>query len=441
MRPRIAILDDERRMADVLAMVLGTTYRVETFYAANDFLAAFQADPHDLLLTDLKMPQMDGLQVLQRARALVPTLPVVLITAHATVQTAVAAMRHGAFDYLQKPVDNHECRRVIARALEVTRLSRENRYLRAQLQPNHELNIVAESPQMQAVFDLCRRAARSRSTVLVTGESGTGKELVARAIHFHSDRVGGPFVAVNCKAFAAGVLESELFGHEKGAFTGAERAREGVFERANGGTVLLDEIGEVDFDFQAKLLRVLQEREVRRVGADRDRHIDVRVVAATNRDLLKEVRQGRFREDLYFRLAVIPVHIPPLRQRPADVLPLATHFLERITGDQNRRIHGWSNEVERFLQTHNWPGNVRELENTLERGVVLARTDRIELEDLLIPAPATATTSLQDAMDAAARTRIQQALAQTGGKRAEAARLLGVERTTLYRLMRRLETD
>jgi transcriptional regulator with PAS, ATPase and Fis domain len=308
---------------------------------------------------------------------------------------------------------------------------------------------VAESALMRGVLDRVRRAARGRATVLVTGESGTGKELVARALHYHSERVAGPFVAANCRAFAAGVLESELFGHERGAFTGAERARPGLFERAQGGTVFLDEIGDVSLEFQAKLLRVLQERRVRRVGGDEERELDVRVVAATNRELRGEVAAGRFREDLYFRLAVVPIEIPPLRARPEDVLPLARQFLARANADLGRSVHGFGTGVERWLADHAWPGNVRELENAIERGVVLARGEQLELEDVALEArPAAvvesaATTSaeegesLQDFVERAAAERIRSALAEAGGVKAEAARRLGIDRTTLYRLMRR----
>jgi transcriptional regulator with GAF, ATPase, and Fis domain len=283
--------------------------------------------------------------------------------------------------------------------------------------------------------------------VLITGESGVGKELVARAVHYHSDRVGRPFVGVNCKALAPGVLESELFGHEKGAFTGADRAKPGLFERADGGTLFLDEIGELEPDFQAKLLRVLQERKLQRVGGAEDREVDVRVVAATNRDLAAEVSEGRFREDLYFRLAVIPIHIPPLRERREDVLPLARHFLARWNEELGRNVHGWSEAVERFLQSHTWPGNVRELENTLERGVVLARGDTLEIDDLLVDprgepeAPDSTPQDLQAFLDTAAAERIRAVLAETGGVRVEAARRLGVDRTTLYRLMRKYGID
>jgi len=462
-KPRVVVLDDERRMVDVIAMVLGRDgCDVRGFGDAAAALAAIERDGCDVLVTDLRMPELDGVEVLRRARALSPELPVILITAHATVGTAVAALREGAFDYVQKPFENDELRALVRRALDVTRLARENRYLRAELKSRFAPeSVVAESARMREVLELVRRAAASRSTVLVTGESGTGKELVARAVHYGSDRVGGPFVAVNCKALAEGVLESELFGHERGAFTGAERTRAGLFERADGGTLFLDEIGEVPPEFQAKLLRVLQERAVRRVGGSDERAVDVRIVAATNRDLRSEVAAGRFREDLYFRLAVIPIQLPPLRERREDVLPLARHFLERWRAELDRPSLDWTPEVEDALVRHPWPGNVRELENAVERGAVLARGERITLDDLLLESPdATRNTergdvtahatrasddaaappaaTLRDHLDRATREHLERVLAQHRGRRGEAARALGVDRATLYRLMRRL---
>ncbi len=446
MKPRIAVLDDERRMVDIVAMVLRREgYDVIPFVDPHAALAALEKQPFDLLLTDLRMPGVDGVEVLRRARVLEPELPIILITAHASIPTAIEAIRAGAFDYVEKPFDNTELKTLVKRALEVTRLARENRYLRAELGSRYAVeDWVAESAALREVADLVRRAARSPSTVLVTGESGTGKELVARAAHYHSDRVGRPFVAANCKAFAEGVFESELFGHEKGAFTGAERARAGLFERADGGTLFLDEIAELGPDLQAKLLRVLQERRVQRVGAGDERELDVRVVAASNRELRAEVAAGRFREDLYFRLAVIPIHIPPLRERREDVLPLARRFLARWNAELGRGVRGWSDEVEAWLLRHSWPGNVRELENAIERGVVLARSERIELDDLLVDAAEagaevadTSGGALQEFLDQAAASRIRSALEESGGVRVEAARRLGIDRTTLYRLMRK----
>ncbi|MEZ4469346.1 MAG: sigma-54 dependent transcriptional regulator [bacterium] len=446
MTPRLAVLDDEPRVAEILALVLRREgYAVDAFHAPAACLGAMADRAYDLLITDLRMPDLDGVEVLRRARALDPALPVILITAHADVPTAIAAMREGAFDYVQKPFDNDACRALVRRALDLTRLVRENRVLRAELKARYALDdLVAVSDEMVATLDLARRAARSNVTVLITGESGTGKEVIARAIHVHSDRMARPFVAVNCKAFAEGVVESELFGHERGAFTGADRARPGVFEQAEGGTLFLDEIGEVGPDFQARLLRVLQEREVRRVGADRARPVDVRVLAATNRDLQAEVRAGRFREDLYFRLAVIPIQIAPLRDRRADILPLARAFLVRMNAAQGRALTGWTEEVERWLVTHAWPGNVRELWNTLERGVVLARTDVIALGDLLIGATSPAGPAdepLAAHLDRHAAEHIRATLLAVGGTRVEAARRLGVDRTTLYRLMQKYGID
>lgn len=451
MKARIAVLDDEARMAEVIAMVLRRDgHEVEPFRDGAAALAALRERPFDLLLTDLRMPAPDGLAVLHDALAIDRELPVILITAHGSVSSAIEAIRHGAYDYVEKPFDNDALKALVQRALDWTRLSRENRYLRSELRSRHSIDqIVAVSDAMRDALDRARRAAKSPATVLVTGESGTGKELIARAVHYHSDRVGQPFVAVNCKSLAAGVLESELFGHERGAFTGAERAKSGLFEQASGGTLFLDEIGEVDPGFQAKLLRVLQERSVRRVGGDSTREVDVRVVAATNRDLRAEVASGRFREDLYFRLAVIPIHLLPLRERREDVLPLARHFLVKWNAELDRAVRGWSDEVEAWIGRHAWPGNARELENAIERGVVLTRGDRLVLDDLLIDAPDGPSVApaeenaagLRSFLDRAAAERVRAVLAETGGRRVEAAARLGVDRTTLYRLMRKFGID
>mgnify|MGYP000117598534 CR=1 FL=1 len=455
MTPEIAVLDDEPRMAEVLAMLLRREkYSVHVFNRPGECLEACKKQRFDLLLTDLKMPDMDGVEVLRKIKALDPTIPVILVTAHATIRTAIEAMREGAFDYVEKPFDSQACKRLVRRALAFTELERENRYLREELRSRYDIdNLITVSPKMQSVLDRVQRAARGRATVLISGESGTGKEVIARAIHYYSDRVGKPFVAVNCKAFASGVLESELFGHEKGAFTGASYAKPGVFERASGGTLFLDEIGEIDLSFQAKLLRVLQEREVQRVGGEGTRPVDVRVVAATNRDLLEEVKEGRFREDLYFRLAVIPLFLPPLRERGEDILPLARHFLVRWNQEMGRSITGWTPEVETYLTEHRWPGNIRELENALERAVVLAREEIITLEDLVVQETLHRkdqdTQELDDLtlhayLDKAAAERIRKVLKEVRGVRIDAARRLGIERTTLYRLMKKFgisETD
>jgi DNA-binding NtrC family response regulator len=443
--PRLLVIDDEPRMSEIVGMVLRRDgFEVETFTSSEAAIERHECDPFDLVLTDLRMPAPDGLEVLRRVRASSEDTPVVLFTAHATISTAIEALRDGAFDYIQKPFDNDALRACVRRALELTRLSRENRYLRAELRQRHALaDIVATSDSMAEVLDLVRRAARSSATVLITGESGTGKELVARAVHFHSDRVARPFLAVNCKAFAEGLLESELFGHERGAFTGADRTRKGLFEEAAGGTLFLDEIGEISDGFQAKLLRVLQEREIRRVGDSQTRSVDVRVVVATNRELQREVAEGRFREDLFFRLAVIPIRIPPLRDRPEDILPLARHFLVEHQRELGRAFGVLPEEVEAILRSHPWPGNVRELENAIERSVVLSDGATLQASDLLLQTPdgpkAADETTLQAALDQATQKAIRDALDATGGARSEAARRLGIDRTTLYRLIRKYE--
>jgi DNA-binding NtrC family response regulator len=443
MKARILIVDDEERMADVVAMALQRAgYDCETCQSGAAALQAVADRGADVVISDLKMPQMDGLELLRRLHAIKPDLPVILVTAYATVSSAVAAMREGAFDYVTKPFDNDEIRALVARALELDRLERENKHLRGEVSARYGPDsIVAESERSRAVMDLVRRVAPSRATVLIQGESGTGKELVARLLHYWSDRVGQPFVPVNCKAFAEGVLESELFGHEKGAFTGAVATRAGCFERASGGTLFLDEIGEVSGDFQGKLLRVLQDGEVLRVGGSQPRRVDVRVVAATNRVLRDEIAAGRFREDLYFRLNVIPIQLAPLRERREDILPIARHFLARHAAEAGRQLT-FGADAEQLLLAHPWTGNVRELENAIERAVVLARSDTITPEDLLLEqAPTTAVplagASLQDALDQTAAARIRAALDAAGGQRVEAARALGIDRTTLYRMMRR----
>jgi DNA-binding NtrC family response regulator len=456
MKSRLLVLDDEQRMVDIVSMVLRRDgHEVTACTDAEEALLRLNEENFDLLVTDLRMPGADGLEVLKRARAAHPELPVILMTAHASVATAIEAMKEGAVDYVEKPFNNSELKALVRRALDLTRLERENRYLRAELRSRYSLDqIVAESPVMLDVLALARRSARAPSSVLITGESGTGKELIARAIHYESDRVGGPFVAANCKAFSEGVLESELFGHEKGAFTGAHRARAGLFEEANGGTLFLDEIGDVSADFQAKLLRVLQEKQVRRVGGSGTHPIDARLVFATNRDLRSEVASGRFRDDLFFRIAVIPIHLPPLRERSQDVVPMARHFLAKWNEELARNVSGWSDEVGRYLERHSWPGNVRELENTLERGVALARSETIEMDDLLLEPDGsddvrvdhstpsgTDTQNLHDFLESAAEQRVSRVLAETGGKRVEAARRLGIDRTTLYRLIRKYKIE
>jgi DNA-binding NtrC family response regulator len=442
-KPVVFLVDDEPRMTEAMATALARLdCTCQTFQSGADALAALLDRGADVVVSDWRMPGIDGLELMRRVRAARPGTAVILITAYAEVPSAVSAMRQGAFDYLTKPFDNHELRTIVVRALDLTRLERENRRLREQLGSRYAAEIVAGSDAMRAVLTLVDRAAGSKASVLIQGESGTGKEVVARRVHVASPRVAGPFVAVNCRAFADSVLESELFGHEKGAFTGAVAGHAGCFERADGGTLFLDEIGDVGQAFQAKLLRVLQEGEVLRVGGHRPHLVDVRIVAATNRDLTAEVAAGRFREDLYFRLNVIPVVLPPLRDRRDDVLPLADHFLLEHARDTGRRLTLDPSAAVR-LTAHRWPGNVRELQNVLQRATVLARGSTIGPEDLLFDrlnaetAPMDEST-LQETLEHAAADRIRAALAAAGGRKAEAAAGLGIDRTTLFRWMRRL---
>ncbi|HXV59851.1 MAG TPA: sigma-54 dependent transcriptional regulator [Vicinamibacteria bacterium] len=443
---RVLIVDDEPKMARAIASALERAgHEAIVCEDAETALADALHRGADAVVTDWRMEGMDGMELLRRIQASRPETPVILVTAYGDVPSAVAAMREGAFDYVTKPFDNEELREIVARALELTRLRRENQELRRELS-GHDADIVADSASMKAVLGLVERAAPSSAPVLILGESGTGKELVARRIHFGSRRVGRPYVAVNCKALAESVLESELFGHERGAFTGAVSARAGCFERADGGTLFLDEIGEVSVSFQAKILRAVQEGEIQRVGGNRTIYVNVRIVAATNRDLDKDVSEGRFREDLFFRLNVIPVRIPPLRERKDDVLPLARHFLS-IQARTSGRLLRLSDAAEKALVSHSWPGNVRELANAIERASVLTRTDELRAEDLLLVSGALesvardeggSSETLQECLDRAAAERIREALEATGGRRAEAAARLGIERTTLFRWMKRL---
>jgi two-component system response regulator HydG len=402
----------------------------------------------EVIITVVRGPGMDGLELLRRVRARRPDVAVILVAADDSVTSAVAAMREGAFDYVTKPSSADALVKTVARAIEMGSLQRENRRLRQQLDvASTAAGFIAESPQSKQLVSMIRRVAPSRSTTLIEGESGTGKELIARMLHYWSARADGPFVAVNCKAFADGVVESELFGHEKGSFTGAIAARAGCFERASGGTLFLDEIAEAGTDFQAKLLCVLENGELFRVGASKSRKVDVRIVAATNRVLRNEVAAGRFRADLYFRLNVIPIKIAPLRERRDDILPLARHFLAYYAALGGRPIT-LSPEAERSLVNYLWPGNVRELENVIERSVVMSGAEVLTLDAFALEGnteptpegeePGDPNETLQAYLDRAAVSRIRAALDAAKGNRAIAAITLGVDRTTLYRLMKRL---
>ena len=382
MRSSMLLVDDETNLCRSLSRALQREdLQVEAFTNPADAVDALSRNSYALALVDLLMPGMGGLEFLREVRRLSPDTLVVIMTAYATIQTAVEAMRSGAFDYLQKPFTNEEARQHVDRALQHFHLVQENRNLRDQLANRYGMsNIIAVSKTMQEVFRVIERVANSGATVLITGESGTGKELIARALHTQSGRSTGPFVAINCGAIPSELLESELFGYEKGAFTGAHSSKKGLVEQADGGTLFLDEISELLPRLQVKLLRVLQERELQRVGGDRAIKVDVRVIAATNADLTERIRSGDFRSDLYYRLNVVSVRIPPLRERVDDILPLAHHFLRKHDGPQ--RITGLHTVTAEIMRRYRWPGNVRELENAIERATLLAKGEEIAPSDL-----------------------------------------------------------
>lgn len=369
---RILVVDDQEMMRDSLAATLARQgHEVIACADGPAAVSRFNAARFDLLITDLKMPKMSGIELLAEARKTRPEMPVVLMTAFATVQTAVEAMKMGAYDYIQKPFDGEEIKHLVERTLEHNRLLKENAALRSMTELNAARPLVGSGPGMAEVRHQIERVAKSNATVLIRGESGTGKELVARAIHQASQRRDRPMLAVNCAALSENLLESELFGHEKGAFTGADRLRRGRFELADGGTLLLDEISEIPPVLQAKLLRVLQESTFERVGSSITQQVDVRVVATSNRDLEAEVDAGRFRQDLFYRLNVVPIDLPPLRQRAEDIPELARHFLHQVARKENAVFRHLESEAVRLLQRYNWPGNVRELQNIMERAHVL----------------------------------------------------------------------
>ncbi len=382
-RKRILIAEDEAKMRRVLEVNLGGRYGLDFASNGQEALALIQEKAIDLVLTDMKMPVKDGISLLHDVKRIKPGLPVIMVTAYGSVETAVKAMKEGAYDYIVKPLKMDEIDVVIEKALAHVELVRENRYLKAELKRSYDLDsIISVNPKVLQILDLVRQVADSKATVLLEGESGTGKELVARALHFSSQRASGPFVAVNCSAIPRELLESELFGYEKGAFTGASRMKIGSFEMANDGTLFLDEIGEMPKELQAKILRALEGHRFMRVGGVENLEIDTRVVTATNRSLKDAVRAGAFREDLYYRLNVLTLSLPPLRERKEDIPLLVRHFLQKHDEELKGRPLDVSEEVLGLLQRYDWPGNVRELENCIVRAMVLAKSEVIQLEDL-----------------------------------------------------------
>ncbi|MEK7771117.1 MAG: sigma-54 dependent transcriptional regulator [candidate division NC10 bacterium] len=436
--PRVLVVDDEKSMRELLAITLERQgYEVSVAEDGEVAIEAVRRDGFDVIITDLRMPNADGLQVLRAAKEHTPETVVIVITAVGSTETAVEAMKLGAYDYITKPFKLDEIHLIIRRALERKRLRDENLYLRKQLETQHRFdNIVGKSARMAEIFDTIRKIADSPSTVMVSGESGTGKELVARAIHFNSQRRAKPFVSVNCGAIPEALMESELFGHVKGAFTGAVANKVGLFSAAEAGTLFLDEITEIPTLLQVKLLRAIQEREVRRVGDTRDLKVDVRLIAASNRELEQAVSEGVLREDLFYRLNVIPIHLPPLRERREDIALLVAHFLQKFGRQLNKDVRGVTPEALAILERYHWPGNIRELENVLERAIVLGggevlgadalpesvRRER-PMKALEVELPEDGM-DLEATLDALERRYLQRALDRSGGVQTKAAELL-----------------
>ena len=452
MSARVLIVDDEPGLRQSLGLLLsGAGYEVVSERNGREGLDRALAEPFDLLLCDVRMPELDGLGFLRAYREKGGTGLVVMMSAYGREDAAIAAMQEGAYDYLPKPFRPDEVILTLKKAEERERLRYDVARLKARLDGMDggppAGGMVAESPSLRGVLDVIARVAAHKTTVLITGESGTGKEVVARAIHRASPRSGGPFIGINCAAIPESLLESELFGHMRGAFTGAVSDKPGLFEQAERGTLLLDEIGEMPSPLQAKLLRALQEGEIRRVGDQRNRKVDVRVLAATARDLEADTKSGAFREDLLYRLNVVAIHLPPLRERPEDIPALAHHFA-RLAGERLGRRLGLSTAAVGWLAAQSWPGNARELEHTIERAGVLSDHDVLEPGDFRVPPPRPAqgtnaigasagAATLRETLDVAERTAIAEALAAAGGNRREAATRLGVSlRTLFYKIAR-----
>lgn len=443
---RILIVDDEKNYLVVLqALLADNGYEMLTAQNGPQALALAAEEEPDLVITDMRMPQMSGLDLIQRLKARFSEMPIIVMTAYGTVENAVEAMKSGATDYISKPFENTELLLTVQKALKMRRLLFQNRLLKEELKGYGE--IIGDSKAMRLVYGLIDKVAATRATVLLTGESGTGKELIARAIHARSPRAEEPFVAVNCMALTETLLESELFGHEKGAFTGATSRRKGRFEMAHGGTLFLDEVGEMSPALQVKLLRVLQERTFERVGGNQPLSVDVRIVAATNRDLTQAVEAGQFREDLFYRLNVVRIDVPPLSQRREDLPVLVAHFVKKYAAEVGRPAPQVDKQAMELIYSHSWPGNVRELENAIERAVILAG-DVITPGDLPLeirPDQEAAATelprdlSLNDALEDLERRMIVRALNEAGGVAAHAAEALGLTKSNLAYKLKKYE--
>jgi len=448
----IHLIDDEPIIHDVLGQLLSSEgYQVEISSSGEEALEKFKEQKFDLILLDLLMPGLDGLEVLKQIKRIDPEALVIIITAYASVESALTAMKMGAYDYIQKPFKNDELLMTIARALEHQNLQKENVRLREELKKKFSFsNIIGKSPSMLNVFELIKTAAPTRSTILIQGESGTGKELVARAIHMNSDRSDHPFIVVNSGSLPPDLLESHLFGHVKGAFTGAVADKKGLFEAADRGTIFFDEISSIGLETQVKLLRVMQDKEFMRLGGTKTIKVDVRIIAATNTDLEELIQQKLFRKDLFYRLNVIKIELPPLRARKEDIPLLIKHFIDLYNRENNKEIEGVSEEVMEILMDYDWPGNVRELENVLERAVVLSRSNIITREALppfllnekritLDEDPG--NFNLKEKTLEFQKKLITSALKKAGGVQKLAAQMLGLKPTTLNEMIKRLKID
>lgn len=442
---RILVVDDDAVARQLLAEALRQDgYEVEVAAGGAEAIALGRAKRFDVVLTDIKMGEVDGFAVLREFRQHSPATAVVLLTAFGSMDGAITAIKQGAYDYLAKPFRKEEVRLVVRRSVEHSRLVRENTRIQEHLRERHGSPLIGSSPPMLEVYKLIARVSSGRSTVLLEGESGTGKELVARAIHANSPRRDQPFVPVHCAAIPDTLLESELFGHEKGAFTGAVAARQGLFEAADRGTLFLDEIGDIGPALQVKLLRAIQEQEVRRVGSTAPVKVDVRIIAATNRDLAQMVKEGKFRDDLFYRLNVVRIVLPPLRERREDIPMLAHHFLQKVSVANDLPVRGFVPETMALLERYHWPGNVRELENVIERAASLARGPLIMPDDLpeavhkadAGPVPQGVDESLLT-LEEMEKRHLQRVLRATGGNKVRAAKILGIDRRTLYRMAER----
>jgi two-component system NtrC family response regulator len=436
----ILVVDDEKNYLLVLKELLGGEgYEVVIAHSASEALKVFQETELDLVITDMKMPGMNGMELLGVLQEKDLHLPVIMMTAFGTVEKAVEAMKKGAYDYILKPFDNEVLKKTVAKGLAMGQVIKANRLLSGELKEKFgPTDLIGNSFPVRQVRELISKVAGTKATVLISGESGTGKELVARAIHFNSPRKDKPLVSVNCSALTETLLESELFGHEKGSFTGAMAQRKGRFETADGGTLFLDEVGEMSPSVQVTLLRVLQNREFERVGGNKTIKVDVRVITATNKDLTKEIAKGHFREDLYYRLNVVHIEVPPLRDRKEDLPLLIRYFLERFTREMNKKeVPTLAPEVMGALLAYDWPGNVRELENMLERAIILSSKPIVHLEDLPFTSIIPSGAKLNEVLELIEKKMITQALVLSGNVQAHAAELLGIEKNLLKYKMKK----